>query len=82
MSGEMDSAEQAVGGHGGPAERDEEDRRAVLAQLSGLDDLSAADEEEIDRFRSFVAAPATGRGHTGLGRVVGHFIPHHRRVAS
>lgn len=78
----MDRAEAAVGGHeGAQTQRDEEERRAVLAQLSHLDELSPADEEEIGRFRSFATASAPVRGTTGLGRMVGHLMPAHRRAS-
>ena len=37
---------------------DEEQRQLALARLSDLDVLTADDEEEIGRFRAFVAGPS------------------------
>lgn len=79
----MDRAEKAVEADEGPrAGGDEAERRAVLAELSLLDDLTPDDEEEIGRFRSFAAPPTSARGGSGFGRMVGHLKPVHRRVAS
>lgn len=48
------------GGNGMPVGRDldEDQRRVAFAGLANLDVLTADDEEEIGRFRAFVAEPS------------------------
>ncbi len=68
--------------HDSAADDDQEQRRLVL-DLTRLDEVTADDEEEINRFRSYAAATPAGRGSGHrLGRMFGHRPPAERRAAS
>lgn len=77
MTTSNDSADAFEDAEGGYDER----RRLVLDQLSHLDELTPADEEEISRFRSYAAA-SPKRQNSRFGRIFGHRPAEQGRVAS